>query len=414
MYGDDNDGSAAAAAITIAEDLEQLEIDNQNRLISIKHNEKRLQQMEAEQKYRREKIDNDKAEVEQAARDYKKRENRINAAAQKKFQDEYGYDPTESDDNAVGVNRVTRGKKKTKHASRPQPSNPNDAHFSGNTPSNADQKHQYDPRTQHNTTYDARQKTPTPASQQQYSQFPNQQNTWYPSQAPPNTHTYYNPGSPSQQYYTAFPHQNDPKPKVPKQQQHVPPPPPTIQYAPPQQQVQYAPSLHNMTSPLPFEGNKDENYALFEHQLKAAIQIHRIPPTEQVAVLFLKLAGKAQKFFISLQQHQKGDFDTATWHLRNRYQNPNRAWMHSAAFKNRMWQQDVESVEDYVLELKTLAAIAFETEAEQMIQVRAQFQVGIPTYLKRKIITHTHETLAQWVERISMQIAINDACPTQH
>ena len=167
-----------------------------------------------------------------------------------------------------------------------------------------------------------------------------------------------------------------------------------------------------MTSPVPFEGNKDENYALFEHQLKAAIQIHRIPPTEQVAVLFLKLAGKAQKFFISLQQHQKGDFDTATWHLRNRYQNPNRAWMHSAAFKNRMWQQDVESVEDYVLELKTLAAIAFETEAEQTIQVRAQFQVGIPTYLKRKIITHTHETLAQWVERISMQIAINDACGT--
>ena len=63
--------------------------------------------------------------------------------------------------------------------------------------------------------------------------------------------------------------------------------------------------------------------------------------------------------------------------------------------------------------VKDLAALAFTTEAERTIQVRAQLYAGIPTHLKRKIITRTNDTLGQLVERISVAIAVDESCPNQ-
>ena len=377
VIGADEECSGGRPGGTAEEDeLEQIEIDQRMRMLRIEHNERRLRELEEDHCKRKEDIARMQKEAERAEHFYREREQRLDEAAKAKFRQDMGYDVGggTSEDKKSG-NPEQRKKYTKKRSTGPRPSSNPFEGFTGAAGSS--------------------QRDPPPQAS-----MPNESQGYSGSQVPPRQAQHAPQAANAQAYAPAAP------PNIP-QMPHMYPYP-QYPYPPP---MQYAPNPSAMTSPPPFEGNRNENYPLFEHQLRAAMQVHKIPPQEQVPMLLLRLKGKAQKFFISLPDAHKADLETAIYYLRKRYQNPNRAWTHSTTFKNRIWDAATESIEDYLLELRELAELAFPTPAEREMQVREQFKEGIPGYLKKKIITKTNESLAQWVERLVNHIAIDDACP---
>ncbi len=172
--------------------------------------------------------------------------------------------------------------------------------------------------------------------------------------------------------------------------------------------------LHSLFQPQPFSGKPDEDIELFLSQLDSAICVNevRVADRGHVHFLRLRLAGAALNFFDSLTLAQTDTLDLSKAQLRARYVNPNRQAMNRMTFQCRKFNEDHESVEDFLTELKRLSVQAY-PEAERVARIREAFMYGLPNRLKKKVLSRPAAVLVDdLAELISRTLVIDKICPT--
>ena len=172
--------------------------------------------------------------------------------------------------------------------------------------------------------------------------------------------------------------------------------------------------FHSLFQPQPFSGKPDEDIELFLSQLDSAICVNQVGVADRGHVHFLRLrlAGAALDFFDSLTLAQTDSLELSKAQLRARYVNPNRQAMNRMTFQWRKFNEDHESVEDFLTELKRLSVQAY-PEAERVARIREAFMYGLPNRLKKKVLSRPAADLVDdLAELISRTLVIDKICPT--
>ncbi len=172
--------------------------------------------------------------------------------------------------------------------------------------------------------------------------------------------------------------------------------------------------FHSLFQPQPFSGKPDEDIELFLSQLDSAICVNQVLVGDRGHVHFLRLrlAGAALNFFDSLTLVQTDTLDLSKAQLRARYVNPNRQAMNRMKFQCRKFNEDHESVEDFLTELKRLSVQPY-PEAERVARIREAFMYGLPNRLKKKVLSRPAADLVDdLAELISRTLVIDKICPT--
>ena len=134
--------------------------------------------------------------------------------------------------------------------------------------------------------------------------------------------------------------------------------------------------------PEPFSGASTDDLETFLAQITDSLAVNQVHADRHLNFLRLRLKGGALAF---IQTEMPADYDAALVLLRGRYINPNRQMLNQMQFGARKFNENFESVEDFVTDLKRLSTTAF-AEDEREPRIREAFINGLPNRLKKKVL----------------------------
>ena len=108
----------------------------------------------------------------------------------------------------------------------------------------------------------------------------------------------------------------------------------------------------------PFGGSTTDNYLQFEARLQSSLELSDIAADRRARVFHLHLKDGALQFFDQLPEDTKANFNEVLRRFRQRYASTANTETHKLALKERKFNIDKESIEDYLLDIKRLALLA--------------------------------------------------------
>ena len=163
----------------------------------------------------------------------------------------------------------------------------------------------------------------------------------------------------------------------------------------------------------PFKGTEKENLEEFLRQLASCIQVAQVADADRHRYIHLHLKGGALSYFDQLPNVTREDYDLAIAALQARYNNEQRVQLQKLLFQARKMKPSEESAQDFLTELQRLALesypnvaaraagggrpaiVAENREHERARRVKEAFINGMPTKIKRFLLTQPDETTVE-------------------
>ena len=163
----------------------------------------------------------------------------------------------------------------------------------------------------------------------------------------------------------------------------------------------------------PFKGTEKENLEEFIRQLESCMHVAGIANADRHRYLHLHLKGGALSFFDQQPDATRNDYDVAIPALRERYLNDQRVQLQKLLFQARKMKTSDESAQDFLTDLQRLAIEAYPDVAaraaaggrpavvaedraqERNRRIKEAFINGMPTQIKRFLLTQPDETTVE-------------------
>ena len=109
----------------------------------------------------------------------------------------------------------------------------------------------------------------------------------------------------------------------------------------------------------PYSGLEKESFREFEHLLRSYLAVAGIANAQQANFLQLHLRDAALRFFQTLPDATRGDFDLSLTALRDRFCNPQLQELHVLTLENLKFDSKTDSPENFLVTLQTKALKAY-------------------------------------------------------